>query len=548
MAPVSPAATALATPASAAEPAPRRLKVGLFVDARRQPDWLAEAFARVAASDFAEIALIAETGPAVARASAHAPPGWRLYDRLDRWAFARDADPAAPSDLPQRVPHGAFVARGAAGPGFAAGAMPDLDVAFALGDVDDAALDGLARYGVWRFHFHAGDGEALAGFREVAQNAPLSGSALKVRLVPRGVERFAYQSWSRTYPYSPARNREQLLRKTAEFALRALRELHRSGVEWLEQCAPVREAQGAVPLRFGRGLAAIGARLARRGVEKALNVEQWFLAYRINNPQIGGSEGSVPGDLRGFTRLVPPKDRYWADPFALERNGRYYVFFEELPFRTGRAHISMLEIDAQGRASEPVRVLERDYHLSYPFLTEHDGQLYMIPETAQAGTLEVYRCIDFPRRWKLERVLMNDVRFVDATFHRGADRWWMFANAAPTGSRVFDDELHLFHAPGLLGDWQPHRRNPVKSDVRGSRPAGRLFWRNGSLYRPAQICAPLYGSGLALNRVLRLTPHDYAERQVERVLPSGGLLGLHTFNRAGDLTVVDAFARRSRFQ
>jgi hypothetical protein len=112
---------------------------------------------------------------------------------------------------------------------------------------------------------------------------------------------------------------------------------------------------------------------------------------------------------------------------------------------------------------------------------------------------------------------------------------------------MFDDELHLFHADSLLGDWQPHRRNPVKSDARCARPAGQLYWRNGTLYRPAQICAPLYGSGLSINRVLRLTPLDYAERQVERILPANGLLGVHTVNRAGDLTVIDAFSRRPRF-
>jgi hypothetical protein len=48
--------------------------------------------------------------------------------------------------------------------------------------------------------------------------------------------------------------------------------------------------------------------------------------------------------------------------------------------------------------------------------------------------------------------------------------------------------------------------------------------------------------------VVRLTPQDYAERQVERILPAArhGLLGLHTLNRTGDLTVVDAFTRRRR--
>jgi hypothetical protein len=48
---------------------------------------------------------------------------------------------------------------------------------------------------------------------------------------------------------------------------------------------------------------------------------------------------------------------------------------------------------------------------------------------------------------------------------------------------------------------------------------------------------------------MRLTTQDYAERQVERILPAekDGLLGLHTLNRAGELTVVDAFTRRRRF-
>ncbi len=542
---------AVAAPASS--PQPRKLKVGVFVDSRLQPAWVAEAFARVAASDFAEIALIVE----MAAAPAAEPLAWKLYNRADRWAFARGEDPSARVDLPAKVAHRAFLPY-SLDPARLDPAL-DLDAAFAIGEIDDTALDGLARYGVWRFWFGetggAGQDSAMAGFAEVAGNRPLSGSGLKVRMVPRGVERQAYQSWSRTYPFSPARNREQLLHKTAAFAERALRELQRSGAGWLEQCKPVRDqgadpgGDAARPSLLG-GISRIGGRLAKRGVEKALNVEQWFLAYKLSDRARDARLGDgreVPPDLAGFTRLMPPKDRYWADPFPLERGGRHYIFFEELPFRTGRAHISMVEIDAQGRASAPVKVLERDYHLSYPFLVEHDGELYMIPETAQAGTVEAYRCIEFPLKWKLERVLMQGVRCVDATFYKGPDRWWMFANAAAQGSRMFDDELHLFHSDSLLGDWVPHRRNPVKSDARCARPAGNLYWRNGALYRPAQICAPLYGSGLSINRVLRLTPLDYAERQVQRILPANGLLGVHTVNRAGDLTVIDAFSRRPRF-
>ena len=491
-----------------------KLRVGVFADRRVQPRWLVDAFLRVAASDFAEIVAIT-AGQGAPRRS---PLAWLAYEKLDRSLFG--ADPSDELDLVDCVPHG--------------NAGADLDVAFALGDYDDTQLDGIARYGVWRF--------AIDGVREVAEGMPLTGASLQVRLHAGAAPRLAYQSWSRTYPLSVARNRDALLRKGAEFAWRALRELHRSGAGWLEQCRPV-EPQARHETTLGASqIARIGSRLAARGIEKALTVEQWFLAWSFESK-------SIPGDLAGFTRLMPPKDRYWADPFVLEKNGRYFIFFEDLPFAAGKAHISMIEVTRDGGATPPVKVLERDYHLSYPFLVEQDGELYMIPETGRNRTVEAYRCVDFPLRWRLERVLLDGVRLVDATFHRGADRWWMFANAAAGGSRMFDDELHLFHAPSLLGDWKPHPRNPVKSDARSARPAGQLAWRNGALLRPAQICVPRYGAGLSLNRVLRLTPHEYAERQVERVLPApeSGLLGLHTVNRAGDLTVVDAFTRRRRF-
>lgn len=528
------AAVALAT-----NPLPRKLRVGLFADAALQPRWVVEAFAKVAAADFAEIALIATAGGA--------PPSpaflWNLYGKVDRKLFSRGADPGERLELARYVPHQRLKKIDSNADAFL---ELDLDVAFALGEIDDTLLDAVARYGVWRFCFGPGrdDGEALAGVREVVEDAPLTGSGLKVRLAPGAEPRLAYQSWSRTYALSVARNRDQLLAKTAEFAWRALREAHRSGHGWLEQCEVLRAAEPAQP---SLALSPIVRKIISRGVEKALHIEQWFLALRWRDG--AADAAAIPAGLEGFTRILPPRDRYWADPFAIEKNGRYYVFFEELPFAAGKAHIAMIEVRRDGSHSEPVRVLERGYHLSYPFLVEHEGGLYMIPETAQNRTLEAYRCIEFPLRWRLEKVLLEGVRLVDATFHRAADRWWMFANAAAGASRMFDDELHLFHAERLLGDWRPHRRNPVKSDARCARPAGRLYRANGALYRPAQICVPLYGAGLSINRVLRLTPHEYAERQVARVLPAGaqGILGVHTVSRAGDLTVVDAFTRRRRF-
>jgi len=518
-----------------------KLRVGVFADRASQPRWLVEAVAKAAASDFAELAFVAVGEAPAAQASAEPAP-WRAYRTLDRWIFGGATDRSARSDITVLVPAERRIA--------AAGmtALPPIDVAFAAGAVDDAALDGIARYGTWRYCFGEAQhvAEPLAAVHEVMGAAPVTASGIRIRRAGEATDRIACGSWSRTVPFSFARTREGLLAKSSDFLARTLREVHAFGAPWIEQATI--PAQALARTEFPRGaalaggLARVAARVAHRALERQLTVGQWQIAWRF------AEDERWTGSLEGFHRLVPPKDRFWADPFPVEANGRHYIFFEELPFAAGKAHISVVEVDRSGRVSEPVPVLVRDYHLSYPFLVEEAGVLYMIPETANNRTVEIYRCVDFPRRWKLEKVLMRDVWCADATLHRAPDRWWMFASFGVDGGEV-NDELHLFTADRLLGEWRPHRRNPVKSDVRGARPAGKLLRAGGELYRPGQICTPIYGAGIALHRVTRLDDGDFTEEEERRILPcaSDAVLGMHTLNRAGPLSVTDAFVRRARF-
>ena len=524
-----------------------KLRVGLFADGALQPRWLVAAFAKVAAVECAELVLVS-TGTA--------PPAavsWplRLYSRLDRKMLGSGPDLSARVDLLSGLPPVRAMALPTrdAPPETVAARRAEvealrLDVAFALGDLDDAMLDGLARYGVWRYRFgeELGRDEPRAGAREAMEAAPATSSGLVAR-VAGAPERLLCQSWSRTQPHSIARNRDNMQRKSMAFAARALERLYLHGGGWLEQCPAIQPSPaGGRPGAPGAGgLARMMGRIARRGIEKALTVEQWFLGYRF------GRAEPWSGDLRPYRMLMPPQDRYWADPFPLERAGRHYIFFEEFMFATGKAHIVAIEVGRDGSCSAPVKVLERPYHLSYPLLIEEAGELYMIPESGANRTVEIYRCARFPDEWRLEKILLRGAPFVDATIHRAPDAWWMFVNAGADGAELHD-ELHLYHADSLLGEWRPHEANPVKSDVRGARPAGRLYEQGGALYRPAQICAPLYGTGISINRVMKLTPREYVEREETRILPThpAGLLGLHTVNRAGDLSVVDAFVRRLR--
>ena len=536
---------------AAAQGAPARLRVGVLADSLLQPRWAVDGLRKIVDSGVGDIVVIAEVG----RPRDAAPLLWRAYCAIDTRLFGSSPDPLERTDLAAGLRQARLLRLPPEDCGPASvqawiseiRAM-DLDVLVALGAETCEALESVARYGVWRYCFgpDACESDALAAVREVAAGAPVTASGLRARL-PGAEDRLIYQSWSRTFPLSLARTRHALLPKTGEFAYRALDELRRSGPAWLKTRAPIRgEAPaepGSIPGTAGMlwRMSLLGSRIARRVLQKLACVDQWFLAYRF------GGDSRWRGDLRQYVALMPPKDRFWADPFAIVRDGRYWIFFEELVFSRGRAHIAAIEVSPDGTRSRPVPVLERPYHLSYPFLIEQDGELLMIPETACNGSVEVYRCTRFPDQWTLERTLLEEVHFTDCTFHRADDYWWMFANGNVAGAEGAD-ELHLFYADRLTGPWKPHRHNPVKSDVRGTRPAGRLFRRGPDLYRPAQIGVPLYGAGVSINRVLRLTPDSYAEEEVERVVPSHPprLLGIHTLNRAGELSVIDGFFRRSR--
>lgn len=296
--------------------------------------------------------------------------------------------------------------------------------------------------------------------------------------------------------------------------------------------APPRPVSGASAARFlAAALAAkVLTRLLRRG-------ETWNIGWR---PRTDG----IPTDparwtQSPFTWLPWDPGRYLADPFVVEHEGRTVILCEELPFATGRGVISAVTLDAEGRPGPPRVVLERPYHLSYPFVFRHGGAIWMIPESSANRTVELYRASRFPDAWELEAVLIRDVCAGDATVELIDGTWWLFCTTTgPHGSSW--DALSLFSAPDLRGPWRPHPGNPVLIDAAAARPAGALLRHESGLWRVAQDCRARYGAGLALCRIDRLDGEGFAQSVAARLSPGWGAVGCHTFNRSERFEVIDA--------
>jgi hypothetical protein len=249
-----------------------------------------------------------------------------------------------------------------------------------------------------------------------------------------------------------------------------------------------------------------------------------------------------------FTRIIPPPDRIWADPFIWTREGYYYIFFEEQPMDTKRGRICCLTLDNHLKIIANKIVLEQPYHLSYPFIFEYGGLLYMLPETQENHTVEIYRCVRFPAQWEKVKNLMTDIDAVDSTLFEANGKWWLFTNIAVDGGSTWDT-LHLFYADNPLSEqWTPHPCNPIVKDIHSARPAGKIFSDSNGFIRPSQDCSVTYGYAVNFNRINLLSETEYAETCESTFLPvPNNILAVHTWNKEGNLVAIDSILRHRKF-
>jgi hypothetical protein len=481
---------------------------------------------------------------------------YEAYVLADRRWFGRDDDALAPvssercgGDSTRRVE---LRGEWASASNTEAIAAEDLDVLLCLApDVPADRLAGCARFGAWCLY--AGGVRGRAGEAQLfwqMYDADVAPITLRTHTSADG-ERTIYRSVVEADQVSLHRSRCRAARRAAHLAARRLRDLHRQGWPFITSLPLYAERHSSPEPGRSRPTNGMTARflwrvasgvLSRR-LAGRLGEKQWFIAYR----RIGG-EASADGDSARLTMITPPAGRFYADPFLFRRHGRRFIFFEDYEWSRRRAVICYVEIDAGGRHRSPRVAMSQDCHLSYPFVFDEGGAVFMLPETAGRRTVELYRAVRFPDEWRLDRVLLRDVAATDATLLRYEGRLWLFVAIAVDGGRPID-ELFLFSSESLHGEWEPHPMNPVVSDVRSARPAGRVFRQDGHLIRPAQDCSRSYGWRLVFNRVETLSATDYREQPIGAIEPAhdSGNLRTHSYDSDGTYEVLDGFRMRPRF-
>ena len=147
------------------------------------------------------------------------------------------------------------------------------------------------------------------------------------------------------------------------------------------------------------------------------------------------------------------------------------------------------------------------FHLSYPYIFNHENKIFMIPETNRKYEIRLYECHNFPGKWRKCNVLLKG-RYTDPsiTLHDGV--WYLFLTE--TGSNI----LRLFYSDKLFKDWCEHPKSPIVVDDRArARSAGKMITYGTQLYRFSQDCTKIYGENVRAHEIIKLNKTEYLEQE-----------------------------------
>lgn len=243
---------------------------------------------------------------------------------------------------------------------------------------------------------------------------------------------------------------------------------------------------------------------------------------------------------RDIKRLWQPKPvLYQADSFLFVKDDTLYLFFE-LQHWDDPGAIAMVKTRNLKSWTEPVVVLRQPFHLSFPFVFEEGGEVYMVPESQESDAIHLFRADNAElTAFAKVRTLLHQER-TEGTHYNLNDshvfvrdgKYYLFTSYQKDW--MYYQELYV--ADDLLkGEFRRHPCSPICTSNEYGRNGGSLIDFGGQLLRVTQDCHADYGDNVSLMEVTALSETAYREQLFRRnVLPKNAIFrdGGHQLNIA----------------
>ncbi|MFA5971061.1 MAG: hypothetical protein WC780_01820 [Lentimicrobiaceae bacterium] len=418
----------------------------------------------------------------------------------------------------------------------------DFILRFGFGIIKGDILDA-AKYGVWSYH-HDDDRKyrgVPTGFWEIMFGDPVNAAILQ-RLTDKidsGI--ILHKAYFATINHSWQANFNNLLQSSTEWPLQVCREIENGNTDFLSVPNSPESTIYKLPDNFQmlRFLLKVAVNKLKFHYHDLFLAEKWNIGI-IPKPvenlvKAGNHTLPEPAWLDISTR----KPVYHADSFGFINENQYHIVCEEYNYATAKGVLTSMQIDRKtNQVQKKTIALEKDYHLAYPYMFEYENKHYCIPENSEGGNVDLFRYDVSSGKLVFEQTLIENLQAVDPTLIYYEGTWWLFF----TDKTSTNERLHLWYSETLRGPYTTHANNPVKVDIRSSRPAGNPFILDGKLLRPAQDCSIRSGRRIFINQVMKLTPTEFVEEEFAILNPDPASKfrnGMHTFCVTDGAVIVD---------
>ena len=215
-----------------------------------------------------------------------------------------------------------------------------------------------------------------------------------------------------------------------------------------------------------------------------------------------------------------------ADPFMINENNKWYMFFEVKNTLSGHGDIGLASSNDGLKWQYEQIVIDEPFHLSYPYVFKWNGLFYIIPESRRGSAVKLYQATNFPTQWKFISNLIAG-NYADPSIVYKNGKWWLFILRG-------SDVLVLYYADNLTGPWIEHPMSPlINGDKNIARPGGRLIVVDDKILRYVQDGEPTYGNAVRIFQVDIISTTNYKEHEVTKkpVLEASGngwnSIGMH---------------------
>ena len=236
-----------------------------------------------------------------------------------------------------------------------------------------------------------------------------------------------------------------------------------------------------------------------------------------------------------------PRNVFWADPFGIYKEDKYFVFYEEFNKSKEYGTINCLMLNNQFEIIDNKVVIDEGIHFSFPYVFEFKGEYFMLPETCQKNEISLYKSTHFPFEWKQEKVILNIPGMDNMLFYH-SQKWWLIYSSADSEKESI---YYVRSNEDLFTDWEKCNEQIVYGSLYNSRSGGSVFEHENELYRIMQNCTDSYGQSVVINKIVNLSETDFREEAIKEIKLTSYLnTGFHTISKCGSISFIDR--RRER--